>query len=104
MVCRPAAGLAFWVSCLLPMMVYPLLVVYTGCGLGVMPDPTAVAELELPVVDDSSGGQAPPPVANMEGEKEKLEPEREQRRKTKVSGDEATAQTFVLSDGKDFKR
>ena len=98
-VCRPAAGLAFWVSGLLFMMAYPLLVVYTGCGLGVMPDPTAVAELELPVVDDSSGGQPPPPVADVEGEKEKLEPEREQRRKTKGSGEEATAQPFVLSDG-----
>ena len=64
-----------------------------------MPDPTAVAELELPVVDDSSGGQAHPPVADMEEEKEKLELEREQRRKTKGSGEEATAQPFVLSDG-----
>ena len=58
-----------------------------------------MAELELPVVDDSSGGQPPPPVADVEGEKEKLEPEREQRRKTKGSGEEATAQPFVLSDG-----
>ena len=42
-----------------------------------MPDPTAVAELELLVVDASSGGQGPSPVAHMEGEKEELEPEQE---------------------------
>ena len=41
----------------------------------------------------------PPPVADIEGEKAKLEPEREQRRKTKGSGEEATAEPFVLSDG-----
>ena len=97
MVCRPAAGLASQVSCLLSMMAYSLLVVYTGGDLGVMPDPTAVAELELPLVDDSSGGQAPPPVPDM-GEKEKLEPEQERRCKTRGSGEEATAQPFVLSD------
>ena len=64
-----------------------------------MPDPTAVAELKLPVVDASSGGQGPSPAADMEGEKEELEPERERRHKTKGSGEEAVAQPFVFSDG-----
>ena len=51
------------------------------------------------VVDASSGGQGPSSAADMEGEKEESEPERERRHKTKGSGEEATAQPFVLSDG-----
>ena len=65
------------------MMVLPLLVLLAGGDLGLMPDPTVVEELELLVVDSSSGGQGPSPAADMEGEKES-EPEWEQ---------------FVLSDG-----
>ena len=42
----------------MPMMVSPLLVVHAGGGLGQMPDPKVVAELELLVVA-SSGGQGP---------------------------------------------
>ena len=100
MACRPVAGLAFrGMSCPLPMMAFPLLVVHARGGLSLMPDPTAVAELELPVVDASSGGQGPSPAVDMEGEKEESEPERERRHKTKGSGEEATAQPFVLSDG-----
>ena len=41
------------------MMASPLLVVRTGRGMGLMPDPTVVAELELSVVDASSGGRPP---------------------------------------------
>ena len=37
-------------------MVLPLLVLLAGGNLGLMPDPTVVEELELPVVDSSSGG------------------------------------------------
>ena len=44
--------------------------------------PTVVEELELLVVDSSSGGQGPSSVADMEGEKES-EPEWEQRHKAK---------------------
>ena len=51
------------------------------------------------VVDASSGWQGPSPAADMEGEKEELEPERERRHKTKGSGEEAMAQPFLLSDG-----
>ena len=139
MACRPVAGLAFrGVSCPLPMMASPLLVVQAGGGLGLMPDPTAVAELELPVVsqarpnqpqrgslsvsrtgkairtgvgwvwlarlelpvvDASSRGQGPSPAADMVGEKEESVPEQERRHKTKGLGEEAAAQSFVLSEG-----
>ena len=72
------------VSCLLPsIMASPLLVVYAGCGLDLVLDPTVVAELELPVVDAPPGGQVPPPAADMKGEKEELEPGRERRHKSK---------------------
>jgi len=65
------------VSCLLPMMASPLLVVRTGCGMGLMPDPTVVAELELSVVDASSGGRPPHRWQTQKERKKELELEQE---------------------------